>query len=366
MNKLNILLCVYSLAPGGTEKHVYTLAKHLPKDLFRVHLLTFEDKIMGFGDIPSDVDYHCFSNKSRSELIRLTRKYIVENDIQIVHSCCFDTGIILSAATFFSKVKFVLGHRGLHKTYTKKKKIVNFLMNCFANALIFNSKAGFNLIPSFLRYKSVVFYNGFDSKMIGDESRDELRRDLNIGAEELIVGCLGRVNKVKGQDVLIEAFANARHLSSDMKLLIIGDGKGLENFKNLASEKNIQKKVNFTGSIPNAGKYIRAMDVFVLPSRLESFPNVLIEALYLNKIVIASKVGGVPEIINDDNGYLFKPGDVASLTERLSKVIENFEEEDKKAKSREIKVEEKYCVKNYLRNHTELFYRIVGIPLYLN
>ena len=105
----------------------------------------------------------------------------------------------------------------------------------------------------------------------------------------------------------------------DSLLLILGQGELEQELKDLAAELGVDGQVRFLGSVPDAARYYRAFDCFVLSSDHEPFGMVLLEAMAAGLPIISSDCGGAPEVVGD-SGFLFPLGDVAALAERMSGV----------------------------------------------
>ena len=104
----------------------------------------------------------------------------------------------------------------------------------------------------------------------------------------------------------------------DAQLIIIGDGQLRPKLEAQIKKFNLENQITFTGSIPNASQYLKAFDLFVLPSRKEGLPYAIMEAQAAQIPIVATKVGGTPEIIQDGvNGYLAESEDSDDLAEKI-------------------------------------------------
>lgn len=147
------------------------------------------------------------------------------------------------------------------------------------------------------------------------------RRELSIGEEACVVGTIGEQTQNKNQRVLIEAVGALSPKTAT--LVIIGDGEMRDVLKN-AARSYPSHAIRFLGFKENAAQYLRAFDIFVLPSLKEGLPYVLLEAGQAGLPVIATNVGGIQEIIEDEKtGLLVQAGSTSSLTSALSQLIEN-------------------------------------------
>lgn len=141
---------------------------------------------------------------------------------------------------------------------------------------------------------------------------------------KLIVGTLAELHKVKGLDVLLCAWAKFIKRYPEAELKIFGTGEEEENLKALAKELNIE--VKFMGYVPDAREKMNDFDIFVLPSRSEAMPYAVLEAGKVGLPVIATRVGGIPEIIeNGENGVVIEPGSSETLFSSLLLLAENKE-----------------------------------------
>ncbi|WP_422409959.1 MULTISPECIES: glycosyltransferase [unclassified Endozoicomonas] len=194
--------------------------------------------------------------------------------------------------------------------YLNRKRL--FLLGV-SNAVCNNIKQALPFFPSGqIRYQ----YNHIDIKAIQDKqlSREESRKLLGLPADGYIFGNVGRLHPDKDQASLIKAFARAVKSMPDASLVIIGKGKLESDLKKLAKKENIQKKVVFTGVVPDAYKYFKAFNSFILTSDHEPFGMVVLEAMAAGLPVASSNCGGPGEILKSN---LFTTGD----TDRIANIL---------------------------------------------
>jgi glycosyltransferase involved in cell wall biosynthesis len=151
---------------------------------------------------------------------------------------------------------------------------------------------------------------------------DGLRKDLNIAPDELVVLSVGRLSAEKGHADLIRAVAMSVKLHPELRLrlVLVGDGPEKPQLQVLAAE--LMCPVTFAGHQSDVFVYYRLCAVFVLPSHSEGSPLVLLEAMSVAKPIVATAVGGVPEMIEDGtSGLLVEPGKPIELAECLFRVL---------------------------------------------
>ncbi|NCC25847.1 MAG: glycosyltransferase, partial [Deltaproteobacteria bacterium] len=146
------------------------------------------------------------------------------------------------------------------------------------------------LVP---RRKIHVVYNGVPSKRsVANRGAEAVREELEIDRADLIVGTVAGNNPVKGADILMKAFARLRRPG----LVLVLVGVSFRDWKEKIDTLELAETIRVVGFTENVADYLRAFDVFVLPSRRESMPNTLMEAMMCGLPTVASCVGGVPEV----------------------------------------------------------------------
>lgn len=171
--------------------------------------------------------------------------------------------------------------------------------------------------------KLSVVLNGINTEpFLQPIDRDNIRLSLGIPADAAVIGTLGRLNEVKRQDLLLRAFARIARRNPCLRLLLVGDGPQRSHLAALSQQLGIESAVCFAGYQAKPEQFLRVMDVFALTSRMEGLPLAILEAWAAGLPVVASAVGGVPDLIEDNrNGILFPSGDEDVLTEVLSGVL---------------------------------------------
>lgn len=143
-------------------------------------------------------------------------------------------------------------------------------------------------------------------------SREAARRELELDATgDPVIGWVGRLIPVKGADIFLRALGRLLHLKWTGS--VVGDGPELQMLRELARDLKIADRVRFHGSIPDAARYQSAFDLFVLSSRSEGIPMVLFEAASSGVPVVASAVGGVPDVVSSQEARLVPPEDPEGL-----------------------------------------------------
>jgi sugar transferase (PEP-CTERM/EpsH1 system associated) len=173
------------------------------------------------------------------------------------------------------------------------------------------------------RSKIHVVPNGIDMDRFRDRiDSGQVRQSLGISSDAPLIGTVGRLSEIKRQDILIRAFQLVLRRVPDAHLLIVGDGPAMGELRELVASLHIGARVHFVGYQPRPEAYLHAMDVFALSSRSEGMPLAVLEAWAGGVPVVATRVGGLPELIDDaSTGVLVDFGDNDALAGALCDLI---------------------------------------------
>ena len=190
-----------------------------------------------------------------------------------------------------------------------------------------------------------------------DAARAETRRVMGIPDGRFVVGWIGRMTGVKRTDVLLHGFRTLREDGIDAVLCMVGDGPDRESVEQLADELGIVRDCLFTGYQEDVGPFFAAFDVFVLTSGNEGTPVTAIEALAAGCPVVATRVGGVPDVVTDgEDGFLVSPAAVDELAGRLADLARDPDLRARMGASGRARMRTRYAV-DRLIDDTDRLYR---------
>jgi glycosyltransferase involved in cell wall biosynthesis len=171
----------------------------------------------------------------------------------------------------------------------------------------------------------LLLENGIDAcEYSRSKSTVEAKAELGLPLTGEVIGAVGRLAAEKGFDLLIRAVHSLLQQGLDVRLLIVGDGGERSALEGLAHELGIAERVVLPGWQADVRTYFEAMDVFALSSRREGLPNVVLEAMALEAPVVATRVNGLPRLIQDGRtGLLIEPDDLQALTAALGGLLQN-------------------------------------------
>jgi len=175
--------------------------------------------------------------------------------------------------------------------------------------------------------KAVKIYSGIELDQFGpvtEDTKNRIRSKWRIGHEDVVIGVVSKLWEGKGHAILIKAFKELRKEIKDIRLVIVGEGYIYNELRNLVHMLGLKDSVLFTGFQMDVSEIIATFDVAVLPSFFEGMGRVLLEAMAMEKPVVASRVGGIPDLVEHGvNGLLVSPGDVLELSNAIKTVVKD-------------------------------------------
>jgi glycosyltransferase involved in cell wall biosynthesis len=215
----------------------------------------------------------------------------------------------------------------------------------------------YELIPA---KKIIVLTNGIDFL----EFNSNMSKNKQEVEKGLVLGTVGRVEKTKGLDYLLNAMPKILERYPDARLEIIGDGSELEHLKILSKKLKISNSVFFFGKLVNPIPSYNRMDIFILPSILEGFGIVLLEAMAVGIPVVATNVHGIKEVvINGESGILVPPKNADAIADAVFKIIEQPELSEKLIEQGLLRAR-LFDVQVNLKKLENLYYSLLGAESY--
>jgi len=182
-------------------------------------------------------------------------------------------------------------------------------------------------VEEYLKSKGVknttTIYTGIDTQLYKPNKFNKLRKEYNLSEKTFIIGIVAVLRAAKRHKDLIEAVSK---IDKDIKLIIVGDGPQKDNLKNVIKNNNLENKIIMVGKRDDIPEILSDFDLFVLPSNEEALGTSLLEASSCGVPVIGSRVGGIPECVNEDkNGLLFEAENIEDLRKKILFLIDNKE-----------------------------------------
>jgi glycosyltransferase involved in cell wall biosynthesis len=200
-------------------------------------------------------------------------------------------------------------------------------------------------------------YNGIDTRTFTpDGSSNENRLKLGLNEKDILIGVVGRLDPIKNHAMLFKTFERINSDNSNVKLLVVGDGPERKSLEHLAGNG-----VHFLGNRADVPDILRTLDIFTLPSINEGISNTILEAMATGLPVVATNVGGNPEIIDDGKtGQLVPSGDPAALGAALSDYIKSPQLRASHGSQGRIRVEELFSIEKMVSEYESVYLRVAN------
>lgn len=206
-----------------------------------------------------------------------------------------------------------------------------------------------------------VIDNGIDMARFNEViSPASIKEEFDIRGDVQIIGTVGNLGYEKGQIYLLQAAKEVIQTFKFAKFLFVGDGPLKAYLENETIKLGIRNNVIFTGYRPDIPRLLSIMDIFVLPSVKEGLPMVILEAMAAKKPVIATRVGAIPKVINDENGILVEPKDVNGIQRAIINLLQNSEKSQKYALTGYEKVKTEYSSASMTSKYYELYKEVLA------
>ncbi|PQP33288.1 hypothetical protein C6A36_00050 [Desulfobacteraceae bacterium SEEP-SAG10] len=291
------------------------------------------------------------------KLIHLIKK----EKIDIIHSHHRRTTVISFIVTKITKKKMIHNAR---LTFDDKRYFGKFSGN---NIIAVSSGVKRNLIKKFNieSDRITVIYNGLSIEMPSKEEICKYKKLLNIKNDEIVISVIGRLSKQKGHKYLIRALPKIINKSISLKIIFVGGEAtyeyGIEKkLKMEAKRLQVNNMIIFMGHQDYVEPFIELSEFTVLPSLREGLPGAAIESLLMEKPVVATRIGGTTEVIeNEVNGLLVEPKNSEALADSILYMIENKKLAKKMGEKGRKIAEEKFSVQKMFENYRKYYSTIL-------
>ena len=368
---------LYRFDVGGLENGVVNLINRIPSDRYRHAIISLTDATDFKNRLNNpDVEIYCLHKKPGQDPAYLWRLWRLLRKIRpsITHTrnlAALETVVIALLAGVRRRVhsEHGWGMADLHGA-NRKYRMLRRTMSSLVHRYIGLSKHIENYlhqdvgIPS---SKLTQLYNGVDASRFSKETTTSILTELLpagfVSNETIVIGTVGRMEPVKDQLTLAKAFIQLLRLSGDqcsnLRLIMIGDGELRSQAQQLFDEAGIEQQVWLPGSHDRVPELMQAMNIFVLPSRNEGISNTILEAMASSLPVVATRVGGNPElVVEDETGALVPADDPVTMAEALHGYVKNPDQRLAHGQAGRLRVEQhfllEHMVKKYLSVYDEL------------
>lgn len=345
-----VLLCVRTLGSGGTERQAAAMAMTLGEYGYQTQVCCGEDGGFRAAELRErgiPIFVNPVQGLYRPATLRAAwrlRQYLRQERIGLVHTFDFPMNIFAAPVARLAGVKVLTSQRCFRDTIPPKYHPLLRIAHGMAHGVVTNSHAvSAHLVSDYGVDRSRIEYcpNGLDLQRFEGGVRV-----AEPGFEgRLVIGTASVLRPEKGLGDLIEAFAAADPVQRNLALLVVGSGPEKQALEALATRLGVGQYCRFISDTRDVGAWMRKMDVFVLPSHSEALSNSLMEAMACGCAVIASEVGGNPELVSQqETGLLFPARQAAALAMALRRMADEPELRHRLALAGEAKMRASYSL----------------------
>ena len=326
-----IMLAIGSSEIGGGQKVFLTyIREFLKRDCSIVVVLPDGPLIELIKSL--NVKIYIVNYNSITSLIKIAM-ILHKEKADIVNTYLTKCSFLFSFVNIFFRVPLcctllnAITHEKLGNVQKRVYPYVYYLLQKLCDGIIVNSeqnKKHFIDVAKMDGNLIKVIYSGIDI--------DEFKgfQNQKQSDHKFVIGVIGRLSPEKGHVYLIKALTYITNI--DFECIFVGDGPLRAELENYVRKANLDRRIKFIGFQANVACAMSQMDVVIMPSLNETFGITIIEAFAMKKVVIASDVGGIPElVINGQTGLLFSAKDTSALAEKILYVYNNAEEAEKMA-----------------------------------
>ena len=360
---------------GGAEAQIATLLPCLAKnDLFEISVVLFNDGRLAEELRLQGIRVTVFDEKTNGSLALLKHlvSYLRNESCAIIHTHKpKDTVLTGLAKLLCPSAVLVRTVHGAPEPFTGWNQfkmtfyeILSKMVNKYvATNVIAVSSEICHLVGYAGNAKIRCIPNGVDLDRVQVHGqRHALRKELGILENATVIGVVGRLTSIKGHQTFLKSAAKLVQPESDNVLfLVVGEGPLERSLRELAVSQGIGEKVIFVGHRDDVYDVIETIDILVLPSYHEGIPMVLLEAMALKRAVIASRVGGIPEVVDHGvNGLLVSAGSENELTAACKLLIRDKSLADRLGEAARSKVEIYFSSKGMCEKVTSIYESVAG------
>lgn len=365
--KLNVVQMVDVTGRGGAEKALVDLAVRLDRSRFNVTVVATRatgnyQPLLDAAGVRTLVVERA-SRWESHKMLGLVR-FMRREPVHILHTHLFGANTWGRVLGRLAGVPVIIAHE--HWSSKARREVwVDRLLYRLTDRILVPSHASKQLVMEMegipARYIDVT-YNGVDIEQFkpGAEAA-AVRQELGLGPQDVVIGTVGRLSADKGgQDDLLWAANEIRH--PHVKLLVVGDGPLRPDLEKYATELGMldTQAAIFTGTRNDVARLLSAMDIFVLPSHKEALPIAVLEAMAMCLPVVATRVGGVPEVVEDGStGLLVEPGDRPALRDALARLVCDRDFASSLGASGQARVRAQFTVDMMVEHVEELYERLM-------
>ena len=358
-----------SLPLHGAENHFLKLCKNLDASRIQTTILLIQSR----GELAPDfealgIPVILIPKRSRYDLsvVPRIRAFLRKGDFDLVHTHLF-------TANFWGR----LGALGLppslvssaHNVVAGERPFLVRVENLLDRILTLGTDAVFCVtgqVAASMRRdaglppgKLVPIENGLSLPEPAGLSKAEMRRELGFPEDRVLLAVVGRFSTQKNHKGFLEALERVVTCHPEVLVLLVGEGELEAEIRREAELRHLTPFLRFLGLRRDVPRILEAIDLFVLPSLWEGLPNVMLEAMAAGVPVVATRVGGVPDVLGDGETGILCGTDSSSIAEAVLRALDHREDAERMAEAARTLIRERYDIRNTARRYTGLYRTLV-------
>ncbi|MBN2105747.1 glycosyltransferase [bacterium] len=355
--EIHIAYIIGQLTHGGAERQLFRLVHNLDKFSFKPFVFCLSENIEPYGTLLKEegVFVLCLERKNNIEPQRVFRLayLLIKYQIDIVHALLhIGNGYGVLAAMLAGIKTFIPSIRSEEMNRPMHIRITDWLAMRYAKAILANSERGRQVILNQWKIndeKVYVIHNGIN---IDHYSNKETKTHKNIR-----MSWIGKPTRAKNIQMMLDVAEMVYRSIQNTEFRIIGPGLSENEFELSDQYKSFVRLMGPRRDVP---EILKNTDIFILTSRSEGLPNVIMEAMAAGKPVVATDVGGVSELVqHGKTGYLVPSGDVEKMTEAIMDLIEHPEKREAFGYEGRISIESYFSIEKMVRKTENLYLSII-------
>jgi glycosyltransferase involved in cell wall biosynthesis len=362
---IKVLHVTFDMAIGGAQQVIRQLVENRDKDQFEIDIVCIDGQMGELGEILVEQGVIVTLLKREGgfdfNLVRQLMNLVNRNGYQIVHCHQYTPYVYGLLASLFTRAKVVFTEHGrFYPDYgTWKRKLINPMISLFTSKITTISKATKDALVQYEKFdqsKIEVIYNGIADMSQIEVKENKLKQQFSIPASTVLLGTISRLQPIKNQAMIINAFKKVNEQNKNTHLLIVGDGEIRGRLTKLVSDLSLEASVTFTGFQKNPYRFHKIIDVFLLSSFSEGTSMTLLEAMACSKPCVVTDVGGNPEVVaHNITGLVLPSNDICAFVEGILKLVSEQKLADRYGTAGRERFLEKFTSAVMLRNYERIY-----------
>lgn len=378
MQKIKVLHITQTTI-GGTPEYIKLFFNHIDKEKYEIYLACpsygpLKEEIEKLGVIVYPIEMkHDISIKDDLKAFWNLKKLIAEVKPDLVHLHSSKAGVLGKLASYVNKVPVIYNAHGwsFSMDISNFKKYIYILIerftSKFCDVIVNISNYEYMLAKQYKiapDNKMITIHNGIDTNKFDSYNmhlKEDILKELGIPNNAFIIGMVARISAQKDPVKFVNIAQRICERIDNAYFVLVGDGEQRAKIENIISEYKLNDRIKITGWVNDVNKYLSIFDIAILTSRWEGFGLVIAEYMAASKPVVASNIGGIPELIADKyNGDLVNLDDIDGFVQSILILSKDEELRNRYIYNSKKILKEKFNINKLVSNHEELYIDILN------